>query len=88
MCQDSNKMHEFTVERIIELIKFLTDNVYIMNGNKIRRQATGIPMGTNNAPPVANLYLYGYESKYIDQLVSSNKTELAMSFNKTNIFRH
>jgi hypothetical protein len=28
----------------------------------------GIPMGTNCAPPLANLYLYRYESSFIDSL--------------------
>ena len=37
-------------------------NIYIRFGTKLYRQIVGIPMGTNCAPLVADLFLYCYES--------------------------
>ena len=34
------------------------DNIYIRFGTKLYRQIVGIPMGTNCAPLVADLFLY------------------------------
>ena len=36
---------------------FLLDNIYIRFGSKLYRQIVGIPMGTNCAPLVADLFL-------------------------------
>ena len=42
---------------------YLVDNVYISVGNKVFRQCIGIPMGTNCAPLLANLYAFYFEYK-------------------------
>jgi hypothetical protein len=47
-------------------------NTFIKNGSKIRRQVRGIPMGTNCAPLLANLYLYSYESDWIQKMSTTN----------------
>ena len=51
-------------------IDFLIDNIYVRFGSSIFRQVIGIPMGTNSAPLLADLFLdnpaYGV---YISQLV-------------------
>ena len=46
---------------LIEMIKFLIDNVYVTCGDSLFRQRVGIPMSTNCAPFLANLFLYTYE---------------------------
>ena len=58
----------------------MVTNTYVMSGSILRKQAVGIPIGTNCAPAVANLYLYSYESKYIDWLTRSNVVEKAQAF--------
>ena len=37
-------------------LTFLLDNIYIRFGSKLYRQIVGIPMGTNCAPLVADLF--------------------------------
>jgi hypothetical protein len=64
---DSRK-HIFSLMDVKELIAFVIDNTYVVNAGIIRRQTVGIPMGTNCAPYLANLYLYQYEKIYIDKL--------------------
>ena len=41
----------------------------------------GIPMGTNCAPLLADLFLYSYESEFLDKLVKEGKRKLARKFN-------
>ena len=42
-------------------------------GNKVMRQAIGIPMGTNCAPFLANLLLFMYELEFVTLQVSKLK---------------
>ena len=44
-----------------EALTFLLDNIYIRFGSELYRQIVGIPMGTNRAPLVADLFLFCYE---------------------------
>ena len=46
---------------------FLLD-IFVRFGNKVYRQIVGIPIGTNCAPLVANLFLYCYESQFMAKL--------------------
>ena len=41
---------------ICQMIDFLINNIYIKIGNHLFRQCIGIPMGTNCAPLLANLF--------------------------------
>ena len=47
-----------------EALTFLLDNIYIRFGSKLYRQIVGIPMGTNCAPLVADLFLFCYERDF------------------------
>ena len=59
-------------ELLIELIEYLVDNIFIKIGNRVYRQCVGIPMGTDCAPLIANLYLFFYEYNYIKSLLKNN----------------
>ena len=52
---------------------YLLDNIYIRRGTKLYRKIVGIPMGTNCAPLVADLFLYCYESDFMDSLNHDNR---------------
>jgi hypothetical protein len=52
---------------VIELTNWLISNIYVTFGDKIFRQKVGIPMGTDCAPFLANLFLYSYEYKWLDK---------------------
>jgi hypothetical protein len=41
----------------MELVHFLIKNASVKNGENLRQQVFGIPMGTSCAPLIANLYL-------------------------------
>lgn len=71
---------KLSCDDLMELVTFLVNNIFIMNGGVIRRQVVGLPMGTNCAPKLANLYLYTYESSFIDRVTHVLGLEAARLF--------
>ena len=59
------------------------DNIYIRFGTKLYRQIVGIPMGTNCAPLVADLFLFCYERDFMKVLSSDNQADVIKAFNST-----
>jgi len=43
---------------IINILQCLIDNIFVMFGGCVFQQKIGIPMGTNCAPLLADLFLY------------------------------
>ena len=64
------------------MIDFLIDNIYIKIGNHLPWQCIGIPMGTNCALLLANLFLCSYEVEFLRSMKKSNK-RFAKAFNLT-----
>ena len=71
----------FTADSICEMIEFLIDNIFVQFGGLLFRQVIGIPMGTNCAPLLADLFLYSYENEFLDNMIRSGHRRLARSFN-------
>ena len=59
------------------------DNIYIRIGNNLYRQIVGIPMGTNCAPLVADLFLFCYERDFMTSLSNDNQADIIETFNST-----
>ena len=60
-----------TIDNIIEMFKFLMNNIFVKFGRKIYQQVIGIPMGCDCAPKIADLFLYWYEHNYISEAVDN-----------------
>ena len=71
-----------TEDKLISYVEYLIDNIYVSVGNRIYRQCVGIPMGTDCAPLLANLFLFFYEYRYMKSLIKSNIL-MARKFNNT-----
>ena len=71
----------YTADNICKMIEFLIDNIFVQFGGRLFRQVIGIPMGTNCAPLLADLFLYSYENKFLDNMIRSGHRRLARSFN-------
>ena len=57
--KDKYKKYTYwTCEEMIDAVYFLLDNIFICFSNKIYRQVVGIPMGTNCAPLIADLFSF------------------------------
>ena len=69
--------------KISDALQYLLDNIFIRLGSKLYRQIVGIPMGTNCAPLVADLFLFCYERDFILSLSDNNQTGVIEAFNST-----
>ena len=65
------------------MLEFLIDNIFVVSAGKVFRQIVGIPMGTNCAPLLADMFLYSYEAEFIQSLLSTGRKQLACRFNFT-----
>ena len=66
-----------------DALHYLLDNIFIRFGSKLYRQIVGIPMGTNCAPLVADLFLLCYERDFMLSLSDNNQTDINEAFNST-----
>ena len=80
---DSDSTHKYSEVDIKEMLGFLIDNIFVVFGNIIFQQTVGIPMGTNCAPLLADLFLYSYEAEFIQKLLHEKNKPLAVAFNST-----
>ena len=56
---------------LVTMIEYLVDNIFVQAGNTIFRQGIRMPMGTDCAPLLANLYLFHYEYKHMRDLIKN-----------------
>ena len=66
-----------------DALHYLLDNIFIRFGSKLYRQIVGIPMGTNFAPLVADLFLFCYERDFMLSLSDNNQADIIEAFNST-----
>jgi hypothetical protein len=52
------------------------DNICVVLGGQVFQKSAGIPMGTNCAPLLADLFLYSYEAKFIQKLLHKRRNIL------------
>ena len=69
----------YTADNICKMIEFLIDNIFVRFGGCLFRQVIGIPMGTNCAPLLADLFLYSYENEFLNSMIRSGHRRLAKS---------
>ena len=70
-------------QKVCEALTFLLDNIYITFGSKLYRQIVGIPMSTNCAPLVADLFLFCHERDFMLSLSEDNQYDVIEAFNST-----
>ena len=71
------------VKKGCEALTVLLDNSYIRLGSKLYRKIVGIPMGTNCAPLVADLFSFCYERDFLLFLSEDNQSDVTEAFNST-----
>jgi hypothetical protein len=55
---------------------FLVGNICVFFGDQVFQQSVGIPLGTNCAPLLADLFLYSYESEFVHRLLQDKNKNL------------
>ena len=81
--EHSDSKNKYTEDDIINMLEFLVDNIFVVFGGKVFQQIVGIPMGTNCAPLLADIFLYSYEAEFMQSLLSTGKKKLSSPFNFT-----
>ena len=61
----------YTADNICKMIEFLIDTIFVQFGGSLFWQVIGIPMGTNCAPLLADLFLYSRENEFLDNMIRS-----------------
>ena len=66
-------------------LHYLLNNIFIRFGSKFYtiRHIVGIPMVSNCAPLVADLFLFCYERDFMLSLSDNNQTDIIEAFNST-----
>ena len=77
------KYHAWSCQNVCDALTFLLDNIFIRFGTKLFRQVVGIPMGTNCAPLVADLFLVCYERDFMMSLSNDKHADVIDAFNTT-----
>ena len=75
------KYHAWSCQNVCDALAFLLDNIFIWFGIKLYRQVVGIPMGTNCAPLVADLFLFCYERDFMMSLSDDKQADVIDAFN-------
>ena len=70
----------FTADNICKTIEVLIDNI-LCGLESLFCQVIEITMGTNCAPLVADLFLYRYDVKFLDNMIRGGYRRLARLFN-------
>ena len=73
----------WTCSDFCSALNFLLDNLFIKFNGKLFKQMVGIPMGTNCAPLIADIFLFCYERDFMLNLSKSNQIDLIQKFNRT-----
>ena len=71
---------KYIVLYVCDALTFLLDNIFIRFGTKLYRQEVGIPMGTNCAPLVADLFLFCYERDFMMSLSDDKQADVIDAF--------
>ena len=74
---------KYSEDDIIKMLdhEFLVDIIFVLFAGKLFKQIVGIPMATNCAPLLADIFLYSYETEFIQSLFSTGRKQLASRFN-------
>ena len=79
----SDAPQKYSDADVIKMLEYLIDNIFVEFGGRIFQQTIGIPVGTDCAPLLANLFLYSYEAEFVQRLLQAGKKHLAQQFNFT-----
>ena len=67
--EERKKYDLWSCQKVTDAVIYLLDNIYIIFGSKLYRQNVGIPMGTNCAFLVVDLFLFCYKRDFIRKTV-------------------
>ena len=78
---DTTPYKLWSCQNVCKALIYLLDNIYIRFGTKLYRQIVGIPMGTNCAPLLADLFLFCYKRDFMTSLSDVKQAEIIEALN-------
>ena len=71
--EQPKRYQSWSCQKLCDALQYLLGNIFIRFGLKLYRQIVGVPMGTNCAPLVADLFLLCYERDFMLSLSDNNQ---------------
>ena len=71
-----NNHNLWSCQKVCDALVYLLNNIFIRFGTKLYRQTIGIPMGTNCASLVVDLFLFCYERDFMKPLSRENQADI------------
>ena len=59
------------------MLEFLIDNRFVLFGGRVIQQTICIPLDTNCAPLLTDLFFHSYDTLYIQGLLKKNQEKLS-----------
>ena len=81
--EHQNRYKLWSCQNMCEALTYLLENIFIRFGTMLYRQIVGIPMGTNCASLIADLFLFCYERDFMASLSYNKEAEIIQAFNST-----
>ena len=78
-----NNINAWSCQNVYDALTFLLGNNCIRLGTKLYRHVAGIPMGTNCAPLVADLFWFHCERDFMMSLSDDKQADIVDDFNTT-----
>ena len=79
----SDASQKYSGADVIKMLEYLIGNIFVEFCGWIYQQTVGIPMDNNCAPLLADLFLYSFETEFVQSLLQAGKRHLAQQFNFT-----
>ena len=84
LTSDAVKNYNFwSCQKVCEALTFLLDDIYIRFGSKLYRQIVVIPIGTNCASLVDDLFLFCYGREFMLSLSEDNQSDVTEATSTT-----
>ena len=71
----------WSCQNVCDALIYLLNNIFISFGTKLLTLILGIPIGTNCAPLVADLFLFCYERDFMVSLSDDTQADVFKAFN-------
>ena len=78
-----NNHNLWSCQKVCDALVYLLDNIFIRLETRLYRQTINIPMGTNCAPLVADLFIFCYERDFMKTFSRENQADIIEAFNST-----
>ena len=69
----SDAPQKYSDTDVIKMLEYLIDNIFMEFGRRIFQQKIGLPMSTNCAPLLADLFLYSYKAEFVQESPQSRQ---------------